>query len=66
LTPDHRAEQLSLALALARPDLYPEQRVNLSGFGKPEIDGGRWLIGEARHDLSDRGFTTQLQLETAI
>jgi uncharacterized protein len=68
---EHRRQQrgaatMTLTLALARPDLYPEQRVTLSGYGKPEIDGGRWLIGEARHDLSDRGFTTQLQLETAI
>lgn len=60
------AATISLTLALGRPDLYPEQRVRLSGYGKPEIDGAPWLISEVRHDLSDRGFTTQLQLETAI
>lgn len=68
---EHKRQQrgaatMTLTLALARPGLYPEQRVTLSGYGKPEIDGDRWLIGEARHELSDRGFTTQLQLETAI
>jgi len=68
---EHRRQQrgaatMTITLALARPELYPEQRVTLSGYGKPEIDGGRWLIGQARHEISGRGFTTQLQLELHV
>lgn len=56
---------LSFTLALGRPDLYPEQRLTLTGF-KPEIDAVTWLITEATHTLGDQGLTTALQLETAI
>ena len=68
---EHRRQQrgaatMGLTLALGRPEIYPEQRVTLTGYGKPEIEAARWLVAEVRHDLSDRGFTTQLQLETAI
>lgn len=54
--------QFSLALALGRPDLYPQRRLSVSGF-KPEIDAEDWLIDEAAHDLSARGFTTSLKME---
>jgi uncharacterized protein len=59
------AATLSFTLALGRPDLYPEQRLALSGF-KPEIDAVTWLITEATHTLGDQGLTTALQLETAL
>lgn len=54
--------QFSLDLARGRPDLYPQRRLTVSGF-KPEIDAEDWLIDEAVHDLSSRGFTTRLQFE---
>lgn len=55
---------ISFSLALGRPDLYPEQHLQLSGF-KPEIDATRWLITEVTHSLSNSGFATDLRLETA-
>lgn len=53
---------LSLTLALARPDLFPELPVVVTGF-KPEIDAETWLITEAAHKLSNSGFTTELKME---
>ncbi len=53
----------NLSLARGRPDLYPEQKLTLSGW-KPQIDAADWLIVEARHTLSGNGgLTTSLQLE---
>jgi phage protein D len=47
---------LELALALGRPDLYPERRVVTAGF-RPEIDAVAWLVEEVSHSLSkDRGY----------
>ncbi|MEI6418665.1 MAG: contractile injection system protein, VgrG/Pvc8 family [Sphingomonadales bacterium] len=60
------AATMGLTLALGRPDLYPEQRLTLSGWGKPQIDGATWLVTECRHDLNSQGFTTQLGLELGI
>lgn len=54
--------KLDLDLALARLDLFPEQRVTASGF-KAEIDATNWLIAEVTHDLRGSGFTTAVQLE---
>lgn len=59
--------KLEYTLALGRPDLYPEQRVDVSGFGKPEIDGQTWLIARVTHTLSGgSGYTTRLELESAL
>lgn len=55
---------MSLSLALGRADLYPEQRVQFSGF-KTEIDAHRWLITEISHSLSTQGLTTELKLENS-
>lgn len=56
---------LSHTLALGRADLYPEQRVTVSGF-KPEIDGTEWLIVKTVHTITgSAGFTTQIEMETA-
>jgi phage protein D len=56
---------LSYTLALGRPDIYPEQRITVSGF-KPEIDNTEWLVVKATHTITgDAGFTTALELETA-
>ncbi|HZH44273.1 MAG TPA: phage late control D family protein [Lysobacter sp.] len=58
------AATMSYTLALGRADLYPEQRLRLTGF-KPEIDATRWLIAKATHSITGSGgFTTQLELET--
>lgn len=60
------AATLSYTLALGRPELYPEQRVAVSGF-KPEIDAIEWLIVKATHTITgSSGYTTQLEMETAI
>ena len=60
------AATLSYNLALGRPDLYPEQRVKISGI-KPQIDDTEWLIVKTRHTISgSNGYTTQLDMETAI
>ncbi|WP_454886151.1 contractile injection system protein, VgrG/Pvc8 family [Sphingomonas oryzagri] len=55
---------LDLALALGRPDLFPDRRLSLSGFPAPiPVDG--WLISEATHTLGgDDGLRTALKLET--
>lgn len=69
-TAEHNRQQrgqatLSFNLALGRPDLYPEQRLSLSGF-KPDIDATAWLIVDVTHNLGEAGLTTSLNLETAI
>jgi len=55
--------KLSWSPAIARPDLYPEQQLRLSGF-KTEIDADTWLIDEVRHELGSNGLSTALNLET--
>lgn len=56
--------RLSYQLALGRAELFPEQRLIVTGF-KPEIDGAGWLIERATHSITGSGgFTTQLELET--
>lgn len=55
---------LALNLALGRADIKPEQPVTVAGF-KPAIDAQRWVVAELTHALGDRGFTTQVKLETA-
>lgn len=58
------AATMSYQLALGRADLYPEQKLQLSGF-KPEIDETEWIIAKATHTISgSSGFTTALELET--
>jgi len=53
----------SITLALGRADLGPEQKVTVSGF-KRQIDAIAWLIAEVTHTLGDRGFTSQIKLDT--
>ncbi|SDA21680.1 contractile injection system protein, VgrG/Pvc8 family [Sphingomonas sp. NFR15] len=55
---------LTLALALGRADLYPEQKASVCGF-KAEIDAIGWLVSEVTHTVNDRGFVTGLKLESA-
>lgn len=44
------AAKMDYSLALGRANLYPEQRIDLSGF-KDKIDGRIWLIAEATQSL---------------
>ncbi|WJY14474.1 phage late control D family protein [Pectobacteriaceae bacterium CE90] len=55
----------SIELAKGRAELYPELPVKVTGF-KREIDAADWTIGTVTHSLSDRGFTTSLDLEVRI
>ncbi|RJF92998.1 contractile injection system protein, VgrG/Pvc8 family [Sphingomonas cavernae] len=56
--------KMTLTLAYGRADLYPERKAKVQGF-KADIDGTDWLITEVTHEMSKRGLTSQLQLETA-
>lgn len=55
---------MSYTLALGRPDVFPERKVKFSGV-KPQIDQTSWVITQATHSLSNSGFTTAFELETA-
>lgn len=58
------AATMEYALALGRADLFPEQKLRVSGF-KPEIDDTAWLIAKATHTITGAGgYTTRLELET--
>jgi phage protein D len=57
--------ELTLALALGRPDLYPDRHVTATGF-KKGVDGSNWLIAEVTHNLDGSGgLRSDLKLETA-
>lgn len=55
----------SLNLAFGEPDLIPETPIELSGF-KAEIDATNWLITRVTHNLSDSGFTSQIECELKV
>lgn len=55
----------SLNLAFGEPDLIPETPIALSGF-KGEIDATNWLITRVTHNLSDAGFTSQIECELKV
>ncbi|WP_337186710.1 contractile injection system protein, VgrG/Pvc8 family [Phenylobacterium sp.] len=59
------AATLRYALAVGRPDLFPERRGRVTGFGHPEIDSQAWLIARATHTWGDTSATTAIELETA-
>ncbi|MDZ4372611.1 MAG: contractile injection system protein, VgrG/Pvc8 family [Phenylobacterium sp.] len=59
------AASFRYALAVGRPDLFPERRGRIMGFGHPEIDDATWLIARATHVWGDQGATTTLELESA-
>lgn len=54
---------LSLTLALGRPELFPEVPARTLGW-KSEIDDTEWIVKEVRHQIGDGGFTTEVELET--
>lgn len=55
---------MSYSHALGRPDLYPEGPVYLNGL-KPDIDKESWLVKRVRHEITDGGYTSELELETS-
>lgn len=55
----------SITLARGRPDLFPELPAVVSGW-KPQIDNTRWTIIKVTHHLTDRGYTTTLELEVKV
>lgn len=55
----------SLNLAFGDPMLMPESIIELSGF-KSEIDAASWLITKVTHNLSDAGFTSQIECELKV
>ncbi|WP_019833786.1 contractile injection system protein, VgrG/Pvc8 family [Sphingomonas sp. PR090111-T3T-6A] len=58
------AASLDLALALGRPEIFPDRTAELVGF-PPPIQSRKWLIVEATHTMSaDAGLETSLRLET--
>lgn len=52
-------------LAVGRPELYPEQKGRVLGFGHGEIDDQAWLIAKAVHSWTSDSLITSLDLETA-
>lgn len=59
------AASFSITLARGRPDLFPELPAVVRGW-KPQIDNSRWTIAKVTHNLSDRGYTTALELEVKL
>ncbi|WP_239504284.1 phage late control D family protein [Serratia marcescens] len=56
------AASLSITLAKARPDLFPELPVKVKGF-KQQINDVQWLITTVTHELSDGGYTQSIEME---
>jgi phage protein D len=52
-----------LSLAMGDPALMPQSPVNVMGF-KTEIDSEDWLAAKVTHNISDAGFTTDIEFET--
>ncbi|WP_038195943.1 phage late control D family protein [Xenorhabdus bovienii] len=59
------AAEFSITLARGRADLYPDLTASVVGF-KTAIDSHQWTISRVVHNLSESGFTTQLELELKI
>lgn len=52
--------ELTLTLAVGRPDLIAGRPLKLTGW-RPEIDGVAWVIEELTHTIDDKGLTTKLK-----
>jgi phage protein D len=52
-----------LSLAVGDPALMPQSPVNVVGF-KTEIDSQDWLAAKVTHNISDAGFTSEIECET--
>lgn len=55
--------EFSISLAMGRPEVGPEWRMNVSGL-KPQINGRQWVITSASHSLSGSGLVTSINAET--
>lgn len=55
----------TIDLAYGDPMLMPETPLELSGF-KSEIDATNWLITRVTHNLSEGGFTSQIECELKV
>ncbi|WP_258087144.1 phage late control D family protein [Xenorhabdus bovienii] len=55
----------SIQLAKGRPELFPEMKVQVSGF-KPQIDAADWTLVTVTHTLNDSGLISALELEVKI
>jgi Phage protein D len=57
--------EFSITLATGRPELITELPVKVKGF-KPQIDEGSWLSTKVIHNVTENGYTSQLELEVKI
>ena len=57
--------EFSITLAEGRPELITELPITVRGF-KPQIDEGSWLSTKVIHNITDSGYTSQLELEVKI
>lgn len=55
--------EFSISLAVGRPEVGPEWRMNVSGL-KPQINSRQWVITRASHSLSGSGLVTSINAET--
>lgn len=54
--------EFSITMAQGRAELIPETPATVQGF-KISIDNTDWIIAKVIHNLNDRGYTTQIELE---
>ncbi|WP_151799233.1 contractile injection system protein, VgrG/Pvc8 family [Acinetobacter calcoaceticus] len=59
------SQKLSYTFAFGQPDLIPEQEFVFTGL-KPQIDDIIWLGTNITHNLTDSGFTTNVELEVQL
>lgn len=56
---------MSYTFAFGQPNLIPEQEFVFTGL-KPQIDDIVWLGTNVTHNLTDSGFTTNVELEAQL
>ncbi|KQG42334.1 contractile injection system protein, VgrG/Pvc8 family [Acinetobacter baumannii] len=59
------SQKLSYTFAFGQPNLIPEQEFVFTGL-KPQIDDIVWLGTNVTHNLTDSGFTTNVELEAQL
>ncbi len=59
------SQKLSYTFAFGQPELIPEQEFVFTGL-KPQIDDIVWLGTNVTHNLTDSGFTTNVELEAQL
>lgn len=57
--------EFKITLATGRPELITELPITVKGF-KPQIDEGSWLSARVIHNVTDNGYTNDLELEVKI